>query len=152
MLKLLPIGKGSNLDVDPTSVKDGYAVAYYNCYPDRAGAVRTLPGLTLANDFGANTDVYSWDSTLHGVSFVSSNRRMWKRSSQAGAWTELTGVTVNDGMPTFTEDDDYIYFAVNSRIHKVAPTATTAELLGEAQNISPRKQVGVVGAVFASQS
>lgn len=128
MIKPLPIGNGTNLDIDQTSAHDGVGVIYYNCYQDRAGSIRTIPGLDEYDDTATGTgkNVYEYFSKTFGVRLTVSNGRMWAQHSKGGARTEVTGGALTAGLkPAFCEDTNNIFVAANSPIYKIDLSAHT---------------------------
>jgi hypothetical protein len=121
MLKQLPISIGSNLDLDATSAHDGTSVACFNCYADRSGAVRTIPGLQLHDDTASGgTNVYEYYSKSFDTRVTVSKGRVWVQHTVTGTRTEYTGSGLVAGVPpTFAEDATHIFVAANSSIYKI---------------------------------
>lgn len=130
-LRALPFGKGSNLDVDETSVAQGF-ITLTNAYVDRADAIRTIPGNEeYATLVAGGGNVYTYPSKNFGVVIAYCDGRIFKQSTFNGVVEEITGAVLSSGVvPAFTEDTDYIFVAANSAIYRIDPTGTTAEALG----------------------
>jgi hypothetical protein len=127
----LPLGNGVNLDMDDSTVKDT-TVSLINCYIDRGGAAKIIPGCVEYVDTGAgNSPVWAYYCVNHAVMLIVSNARVWKQSERGGALTELTGVDITpDVPPTFAEDGTDLFFAAKSKIHIFDPFASAAAELG----------------------
>lgn len=131
MLKPLPIGAGSNLDVDQTTAHDGTAIAYYNCYQDRSAGIHRVPGLTEHDDVatGIGSQTFNYYSSTFDTRIIVSAGRVWAQYSQSGALTEVTGGSLTIGVrPTFCEDTNSIFVAADSLIYKI--TGSTMAALG----------------------
>ena len=128
MIKPLPIGSGSNLDIDQTTAHDGVGVAYYNMWVDRAAGIHTFPGLTEHDDtgMGVGSDVYEYFSKTFNTRITVSGGRVWAQYSQSGARVEVTGGSLSIGVPpTFCEDSDNIFVAADSKIFRIDGSAMT---------------------------
>jgi hypothetical protein len=129
--KPLSLGAGANLDIDDTSAGDGQGVNCVNFYLDRAGSFRTIPGLTVYADLGTGEKVWSYDSPLFNVLVIVSGGMVWTQQESGGALTLMVGIELDaSAKPTFTEDKNSIFFAANSAIHRLNPTANTVTVLG----------------------
>lgn len=131
-LKPLPIGNGTNLSVDQTTVHDGSAVAYVNFYQDAGAAIRTIPGNELVDDVGTGTGVRTFNhfSGLTNSRYIVSNGRIWVQTSYNGVLTEITGGALTPNVrPTFAEDSANVFVAADSLIYKISG-ATMAALAG----------------------
>jgi hypothetical protein len=126
-LKPLPIGAGSNLDIDGTTAHDGASIIWYNAYMDRGQAIHTFPGLTLAEDLGVSSDVevFTHFNRGLGILLVIAGGRVWAKTSALGGLTELTGAVLESGYPpVFTDNGTDIFFAANGPINKYGATVT----------------------------
>ena len=129
MIKPLPIGAGSNLDIDQTTAHDGAAVAYYNMYLDRAAGIHTFPGHEEYDDTGMGTgsSVYEYFSQTFNTRLTVSDGRVFAQYAKDGARGEITGSGLTPGVkPVFAEDRDNIFVAADSKIYKIAGNAMTA--------------------------
>jgi len=125
MLKSLPIGAGVNLDADDSTVQDGSAVAYYNCYLDRLNAVRRVPGMIQYADLGVTGEVFKYYSKAHSMLILVCSGRVWRQTAKDGALDELTGGSFTAGTPpSFAEDGEFIFFVANSQINGIDPAST----------------------------
>jgi len=125
-LKPLPIGIGTNLDIDQTTANDGASVAWYNVWVDRANAIHTIPGLALLDDAQTGTRVFNYYSKTFDTRIIVSGGRVWAQYSKRGAWVEVLGGNLVAGVrPTFCENSENIFVAANSKIFKVSGTAMT---------------------------
>jgi hypothetical protein len=129
MLRKLELDGGINLDVSDQSIPTGI-VATYNCYQDRVGAWHTLSPVTEYGNLPPTGKVWVYDSPLHGVTVAVCGSRAFTQSVKNGPWFELGGVVLTAAMPTFTEDGEAIFFAADSPINKLLPTASSATPLG----------------------
>lgn len=122
MLKPLPIGAGSNLDLDATTAHDGVAVAYYNMWLDRGDGVHSFPGCELYDDTGTgqNTNTYEYYSKTFDTRLTVSDGRVWAQYAKDGQRVEITGGGLTAGVPpTFCEDSANIFVAADSKIYKI---------------------------------
>ena len=124
-IRPLPIGKGVTLDVDDTTAKDGTAISLINGYFDRGDAFRTVPGCEVYADTGeGGAKTWAYFCVNHSRLFVIAAGRIWQQTAADGALEEITGATFDaDAIPTFAEDGANVFFAANSKIHKITGLA-----------------------------
>lgn len=132
----IPIGAGINADVDSTTAQDGVAVSLVNCYQDQGKAIRDIPGnevyATLDESIGGNQNVWQYWSKLHNMLLEVVNGKIWRQVAKDGAWTEITGATLDtSAVPAWTENGTHVFVAANSPIYKISPTSTVALPLGQ---------------------
>jgi len=129
MLKPLPIGTGSNLDIDQTTAHDGAGIAWYNVWLDRASGIHTMPGIELYDDTetGIGSNTFEYFSDTFQTRITVSAGRVWAQYSPGGARIEVTGGSLSIGIPpTFCEDASNIFVAANSAIYKISGSTMTA--------------------------
>lgn len=125
----LPIGKGTNLDIDATTAHDGVAVAYYNMWLDRASGIHTFPGVEEYDDTetGVGVNTFEYFSSAFETRLTVSNGRVWAQYANNGVRVELTGSGLTAGVPpTFCEDSANIFVAADSSIYRIDGGAMTA--------------------------
>lgn len=132
----IPIGPGMNADVDSTTAQDGVAVSLVNCYQDQGKAIRDIPGnevyATLDEGVGISRDSWPYWSKLHNMFLVVLNGKIWRQVVKDGAWTEITGATLDaTAVPAWTENGTHVFLAANSPIYKISPDTDVAEPLGQ---------------------
>ena len=128
-LKPLPIGSGSNLDIDATTAHDGVGVAYYNMWVDRGAGVHSMPGCELHDntETGIGVSTYNYFSSQFETRIIVCNGRVWAQYSKDGQLQEITGGGLTAGVPpTFCEDGFNIFVAANSLIYKIDGLIMTA--------------------------
>lgn len=143
MIRPLPIGTGSNLDISDTSAGDSAAVSFMNAYVDRANAVRAVPGCAAYADTGINGETYGYYSVFHGVLLVFCNGQAWVQTEVNGALAALTGVSLTAGVPVaVAEDGSTIFFAADSVIHKCTPGNPAVSTIAALVNVTSLVYVG----------
>jgi hypothetical protein len=127
-MPILPVGIGTNLDIDETSTREGLPVMYVNCYADRSQSVRRNPPIRSFSTPPVDSIDQIYESLLLGLVLAFGSGLIYKLEND-GTYTELTGGELSPGVPVAVcENGTHVFFAANSKIHKT--DGVTVEVLG----------------------